>query len=1072
MARPETWDARTGCGIAGRVEVGKNIRGSMFNLRRTVLELLAIALISTAALAQQRTGTVKGTLTDDSGGVIPAATVSLAGNGAAQTAQTQADGTYTFAGLAPGDYTVSLSFAGFQPFSKQVTIAAGATVQVPIRLAVKAEKQEVTVQGEAGPTLSVEPDNNATQLVIKGEDLQALPDDPDDLADALQALAGPGAGPNGGQIYIDGFSGGQLPPKESIREIRINSNPFSAEYDRLGFGRIEILTKPGSDKFRGGLSINYGNGVFNSRNPLATNKPDYSSRMFSANIGGPINHRSSFVVEFSRRDVSDNAITHATYVDPKNPLNILYNDFSVVTPNTSTQFEPRLDYQLSTNHTLIVRFEERTSERDNSGLGGTALPPPLSQIPYNTIGNGQNAMLTETAILSPKVVNETRFQWTRTYSNTQGNLVPSISVAGAFSAGGNDRGNNYSIGQHYELQNYTSLLRGVHTFRFGVRLRRESDSDQNQSGFGGGYSFIGGLAPVLDSGYRIMTDSSGGTLTQTLTSLQQYQLFLQLQQAGFTSAQIQQLGGGPSRFTIQGGMSYISGVRWDAGPFVQDDWRIRPNLTLSFGLRYEVQNLIADHRDVAPRFGFAWAPGKSKNGRQKTVVRGGFGMFYDRIGTGPYENAILNNGVNQFSYTVYNPTFYPNIPPLSTLSPGSNMISLVDPNLRSDYSLQSAVGVERQLPHTTTMAVTYTNNRSVHLSQNVDINTPLPGSFNPLQPLSAANGVYPYGYSAGRMMELESGGHMRQSILMVNFNTRFSPRVSLFGNYSLNYAKDLPGSPTNPYDFALDYGRSNLDRRHNFQLTGSVIGPKGIRVAPFVTLRSGSPYDVTSGTDIFGDNGNVRADFASSSASCASSNVRCTPYGNFQAVTNAANLGNLIPRNYLTMPGLVSVNLRLYRVFGFGPKRGANAAAATPGGPGGPGGMGGPPGGDMGGPRGGGMGGPGGGGGRGGGGGGGGFGGPGGGGGMRMGGGGGGRGGFGGGGESTDRRFSATVSVNVSNVLNHFNPGGYNGNMTSPNFLLPTSVNSGFGGGGFGGGGFGGSVANNRRVDMSLRFSF
>jgi len=118
------------------------------------------------------------------------------------------------------------------------------------------------------------------------------------------------------------------------------------------------------------------------------------------------------------------------------------------------------------------------------------------------------------------------------------------------------------------------------------------------------------------------------------------------------------------------------------------------------------------------------------------------------------------------------------------------------------------------------------------------------------------------------------------------------------------------------------------------------------------------------------------------------------------------------------------------------------------------------------------MGGPGGGGGRGGGGGGGGFGGPGGGGGMRMGGGGGGRGGFGGGGESTDRRFSATVSVNVSNVLNHFNPGGYNGNMTSPNFLLPTSVNSGFGGGGFGGGGFGGSVANNRRVDMSLRFSF
>jgi hypothetical protein len=301
---------------------------------------------------------------------------------------------------------------------------------------------------------------------------------------------------------------------------------------------------------------------------------------------------------------------------------------------------------------------------------------------------------------------------------------------------------------------------------------------------------------------------------------------------------------------------------------------------------------------------------------------------------------------------------------------------------------------------------------------------------------------------------------MRQNILMLNFNTRFSTRVSLFGNYSLNYAKDLPGSPTNPYNFAMDFGRSSMDRRHNFMMTGSVMGPASVRFAPFVTLRSGSPYDVTSGMDIFGNNGSVRADFAAPGASCASSNVKCTPYGNFQAVTNAATLGNLIPRNYLTMPGLVSLNLRVYRVFGFGAKKGANAAAApaAPGGPP-PGGMGGP---GMGGP---GMGGPGGGGGRGGGGGG-----------MRMGGGGGGgRGGFGGGGESSGRRFSATVSLNVSNILNHFNPGGYSGNMTSPNFLQPTSINSGFGGGGGGrgGGGFGGGMsANNRRVDMSLRFSF
>ena len=124
--------------------------------------------------------------------------------------------------------------------------------------------------------MSVDPDSNVSALVIKGDDLASLPDDPDDLSDALQALAGPGAGPNGGSIYIDGFTGGQLPPKESIREIRINQNPFSAEFDRLGFGRIEILTKPGADKMRGSVGFNDSESTFNSRNPFTTNKPDFS----------------------------------------------------------------------------------------------------------------------------------------------------------------------------------------------------------------------------------------------------------------------------------------------------------------------------------------------------------------------------------------------------------------------------------------------------------------------------------------------------------------------------------------------------------------------------------------------------------------------------------------------------------------------------------------------------------------------------------------------------------------------------------------------------------------------------
>ena len=303
----------------------------MVNLRTIPFLLLAAAVIVIHAPAQQISGTIRGVLTDDSGAVIPAASVRLNGAGVQRTAQTQTDGSYVFMGLRAGDYTVSVTFPGFTPVSKPLTLAAGATVRVPIQLAISTEKQEVTVQAEAGPTVNTEPDNNATALVLKGEDLAALPDDPDDLSDALLALAGPGAGPNGGQIYIDGFTGGNLPPKESIREIRVNQNPFSAEFDRLGFGRIEILTKPGSDKLRGTFFLNDSDAVFNSRNPFATNKPDFSNRMIGGNLGGPLGKKASYFLNFDKRDIQNNAIMHAVYLDPQTFAIANINN-AVVTP--------------------------------------------------------------------------------------------------------------------------------------------------------------------------------------------------------------------------------------------------------------------------------------------------------------------------------------------------------------------------------------------------------------------------------------------------------------------------------------------------------------------------------------------------------------------------------------------------------------------------------------------------------------------------------------------------------------------------------------------------------------------
>ncbi len=267
-------------------------------------------------------------------------------------------------------------------------------------------------------------------------------------------------------------------------------------------------------------------------------------------------------------------------------------------------------------------------------------------------------------------------------------------------------------------------------------------------------------------------------------------------------------------------------------------------------------------------------------------------------------------------------------------------------------------------------------------------------------------------------------------------------------NYQLTYANDLPSSPTDPYNFSMDYGRSNLDRRNNFQVFGSVVAPLGIRLAPFITLRSGSPYDVLIGEDLYGSTlTNARAAFRAVRRMPRGllrhpGDVVCSRAGNFTTSYNPANPSNVVPRNFLTQAGLVSVNVRVYRVFGFGPVRGAGAVAGGTGGGGGGGAAGG------------------GGGGRGGGGGGG---------GMRMGPAGG--GGRGMGGDSTEHRFNLTLGVNITNVLNHFNPGGYQGVITSPQFLEPTTVNTGFGGGGFGGFG-GGAAANNRRIEFDSRFTF
>src|SRR5262249_13392552 len=199
----------------------------------------------------------------------------------------------------------------FAPYSKtSVAIVEQHPVVLHVYLEIEVVQQNVDVQSE-GNNLDTSPVNNSNTVVLRDKDLDALSDDPDELQSELQALAGPSAGPNGGQMYIDGFTGGQLPPKSSIREIRINSNPFSAQFDKIGFGRVEIFTKPGTDKYHGQLQFNENNSIFNSRNPFTSgiqNPPDYHTEMYEGNFGGPLGKKASFFLNAQHRNIGDVSI--------------------------------------------------------------------------------------------------------------------------------------------------------------------------------------------------------------------------------------------------------------------------------------------------------------------------------------------------------------------------------------------------------------------------------------------------------------------------------------------------------------------------------------------------------------------------------------------------------------------------------------------------------------------------------------------------------------------------------------------------------------------------------------------
>jgi hypothetical protein len=891
-------------------------------MRMLALMLPGTLLLAAVLAAQENTATLRGTLTDTSGAVIPGATVSLASGKTVKSAVTQTDGSYTFIGLAPGEYAVKVAFPGFDAFEKSLTAVAGQSVPFPIQLTPSGGIQQVTVSGGQGPELSTDPADNQSALVLTGDDLDALPDDPDDLADMLTQLAGPASGAMGGaQILLDGFSNSQLPPKAAIKEIRVNQNPFAAQYDYLGFGRIEIITKPGADNFRGGVGLTDSDAFFNSRNPYAENKADYVNRMFTANLGGPMSHRASFLVNFYHSTINNTALINAVTLNPTTLAEVPVQS-SVLTPRADISGNARLDYQITPNQTFTGSYQYYQSNRDNNGIGAYNL---VSR-EYNNEQVRHDVRLTETAVLNTSVVTETKFAFTQISTQQFGdNSVPSLIVAGSFNAGSAQVGRASNLGRQYEFQSNTTVVHGGHSVKFGARARYSSTMDVSPANFGGTFSFFGlSDAPVLDANNQVELGPTGQPLTAPITSLEQYRRTLLFEGLGYSPAAVQAMGGGASQFSVAAGNPMAQVGSADAGLYVLDDWQVRPNLTVSLGMRYELQSTLSDHRDLGPRIAVAWSPGGKSGSPPKTVIRVGAGMFYSRFSLNYILQADRFNGVTQTQFIVSNPDFFPNVPSLPELLAAQQPPTTyrLQANLRALAVRDSALTIERQLPGKTTISGTILNVLATHMMSIVNVNTPLPGTYIPGEPMS---GVRPLGNAAGNVFVYEGDGFLRQNLGWVQVTNKINPRVSLTAYYSLLFAKgdaDYGTYPTNPYNIMQDYGRSSFDRHQYFEMAGTLKGPLGLQFSPFLVAASGLPYDVEIGSDLNGDTiANERPAFATD---LSRPSVVTTRFGAFD--TNPMPAQTLVPRNYLTGSGMWNLNARLGHTFGFGKATAAKSA--------------------------------------------------------------------------------------------------------------------------------------------------
>lgn len=994
-----------------------------------VLGALSLASAS-PAWAQGATGAIRGQVADPSGAVIPGATVVLRNGAGKVVGNTTSDsaGNYSVSGLPAGRYSVWVTAEGFAAYTApQVILTAGQVRTINPTLQIQIQQQQVHVHADT-THISTNPGNNASAMIIQGNDLNSLSDDPDELQNELQALAGPSAGPNGGEIYIDGFTGGELPPKSAIQRIVINRNPFSAEYDRLGYGRIEIFTKPGTGHLHGELHTAGTYSAFNSENSLLTNQaePPYYTWFMHGSLSGPIAKSFTyFLGGFGMRQQNENVLlasnpaaltlvpgTTNQYTAP--PLNGAYGY-----PVSRFDISPRFDFQLGKNNTFTVRWDYFREVANNS-LGANGYELPLQATNSNDHDN--TIQISDSMVLSKTLVDEIRFQYRRDSSTEAAvSSLPSFSVPEQFDDGGSGDQSVVDRQNDFELQNYFSQVMGAHSLSYGGWARVHDDWNSTTSGSNGSYLF----SSLNDFATCYSSTPTTSPAPSTCS---------------------------PSQYSYTNIVNPVaSATLFDAALFYQDDWTVNPQMTLSYGLRWETQNFISDKDDWAPRLMLAYALGRGHSSKPaKTVIRAGYGWFYDRFtvpnGFGsqvPYViQTIHENGTNQQQFLqTYDPTNSTSTPiPFyqyttyrisSGTGTGQNAPThyTIDPHFHAALDMEAAGGVDQQLSKRMTGNVTYIFSQGIHQFFTDNLSAAL---YNQFPLADAQQDIYPATTPSeppANNLQYQSGGFYKENQVMVTVRAMY-PKMSFSANYTYSNAKgDTSGVgsvPSVSSDPGLDYGRTSFDIANRFMLFGNFMMPWKVSASPMLVAYSGTPYNVTIGSDLTGNNQfNARPTYA---ASCSEAGAFDTAQFGCLDTNPIGTNEKIIPYGVGTGPDNIAVNMRLAKVIGIGPKIKGEQGGGGGGYHHGPGGL-----------NGGGLSGS--------------------------------RGGPGRLDQSVARKYSLTLGAWASNIFNHENLGTPNGNMgvgpgstiLSPRFGTSQTLAGGF---------FSHSTAGNRNIYLEAMFSF